>query len=127
MGIARLKNLLFLLTVMVLLSGCHSSLLDACDDRVVREVRSGDGKFVATLYVRNCGATTDYSSIVNLRPGGTRFNGYADDYIIFVAKGERDIGIQWLNTNEVRVWCRGCESNDIFKKQPTWKDVKIAY
>jgi len=127
MRFGRRNKFGFLLVLIPLLSGCKHSLLDTCDDRVVREVRSGDGKFLATLYVRNCGATTDYISIVNLRPGGTRFNGDADGDIVFVAKGERDIGIQWLNTNEVRIWCRGCESNDIYKRQPTWKDVKIAY
>ncbi len=111
----------------ILLQGCTIPFLDRCDDQITREAASDDDKFIATLYVRNCGATTDYSSIVSLREKTSEFDGDADANIIFVAKGRQTIGFNWVSPNEIRVQCNTCVSGDIFKHEHSWKTVQISY
>lgn len=38
-----------------------------CGEELIETVASPDGKYVAAILIRNCGATTDYVSHLNLR------------------------------------------------------------
>ncbi|MEK6280524.1 MAG: hypothetical protein AABN95_09255 [Acidobacteriota bacterium] len=59
----------FLLFAVIVLaaSGCAFLLRSSCENTVRSEIKSPDGKYVVTLFERNCGATTDFSTIVSLR------------------------------------------------------------
>jgi len=45
---------------------------DSCSNTIKAEGVSPDGKYVATAFIRDCGATTDFSPHVHLRPVGER-------------------------------------------------------
>lgn len=109
------------------LDGCTLPFSDRCDDQIQTHADSPKGKYEATVFVRNCGATTDYSSIINLRETSSRFNADADDNTIFVVKGRPRIGIEWITTDHVRVSCSACSQENIFKQVQSWKDVKVSY
>jgi hypothetical protein len=46
---------------------CRSVLSGPCEDDVLSETPSADGKRVARVYVRNCGATTGYVTRVSIQ------------------------------------------------------------
>ena len=121
------KHFSYLVLSVILLQGCNIPFSDGCDDRIATEAASSDGKYVATLYIRNCGATTDYSSIVSIRERTSKFDGDADQNIVFVVKGRPDIAVKWASPSEISVQCRGCGSGDIFKHEASWNGVRISY
>jgi hypothetical protein len=119
------KRLLLLpLALAFTLGGCGTLLRSACDNSVKSEKRSPDGKYVVTLFERNCGATTDFSTIVNLRESSEKLNG--DDLGILVVKGQHEIDLTWDGNTGLRLQCSDCRSDDIFKQERKWKDVQIS-
>jgi hypothetical protein len=100
-------------------------LASDCEDTIKTEVKSPDGKYVATLYERDCGATTDFSTIVNLRDSSASFNG--DDLGIVIVKGQHKLDLIWDGNTKLRLQCHNCRSDDIFKQERTWKDIEISF
>jgi len=49
------------------------SMFGPCSDTILSEAASPDGSWVATLFERDCGATTYYSTQLSLRPATKRF------------------------------------------------------
>ena len=50
-----------------------------CGEETVLERTSPDGRYVAVLMTRNCGATTSYVAHINLRPATSKFRqGFLD-------------------------------------------------
>lgn len=96
-----------------------------CEDAIKVEMKSPDGKYIATLYERDCGATTDFSTIVNLRAGSAKFNG--EDERVFVIEGRPQVELVWKGNANLQLDCRGCRAEDIFKQERAWKDVTISY
>jgi hypothetical protein len=100
-------------------------LASDCEDTVKTELKSPDGKYVATLYERDCGATTDFSTIVNLRDSSASFKG--DDLGIVIVKGQHKLDLVWDSDRKLRFQCHDCRIEDIFKQEKTWKDVDISF
>lgn len=75
-------------------------LASDCEDTTETEVKSPDGKYVATLYERDCGATTDFSTIVKLRESSASFKG--DDLGTFVVNGQPKIHLTWDSNTRLR-------------------------
>ena len=57
-----------------------------CGEEIGVEKTSPDGRYVATLMTRNCGATTPYVSHINLRPATSNFR--ADSFDGVINEGE---------------------------------------
>ena len=112
-----------LVTCILALSSLQCSLPSsvACDDKV----ESSNQKYVARLFVRNCGATTDYSTIVKINPAATTSTDYGDQ--VFVARGDFDVQMIWQNDSAIRLSCQRCKTDDIFKQDKSWRDVAISY
>lgn len=107
------------LTALLILDAC------LCADDVVTRVASPDGRLVATYYVRNCGATTDYVSTVNLRSTKAKFR--ADEGVVFTAKGEHRIGIEWTAARHLRLRCDSCKRDLIYRQVVRFGDVDIDF
>ena len=105
--------------VFVLSTACR------CEDTSKTEIKSPNGKYVVTLYERDCGATTDFSTIVSLRASTDKFKGKGDN--IFVVKGQPKISLVWQGNTSLLLGCAECAARDIFKKESTWMDVNIHY
>jgi hypothetical protein len=79
----------------------------------------------ATVFERDCGATTDYSTIVSL---GTPTDGIRDDrFIIFIAKGRKDVSVKWAGPKSLYVECDGCSRDAIFKQVITVGGIDVHY
>ncbi len=90
------------------LNGC------ICSDKVVHRVTSPDGLLIATYYVRNCGATEDFVSTVNLQSARSRFN--RSDGVLFVATGEHRIALEWSADRHLHVVCDTCKHDLIYRQ-----------
>jgi hypothetical protein len=96
-----------------------------CSDDIKLEQSGPDGSLKATWFVRNCGATTDFSTIVSVHRSD---NSYKDDgSIVFVAKGRGRLRVRWDDARHLRIECAGCQRNDVFKEITVLGDVNISY
>lgn len=96
-----------------------------CKSNPRTEKRSPDSKYTATIYERDCGATTDFSTVVNLRESSVKFKG--DDLGVVIVKGQHRIDLVWEGNSTLRLQCHDCRSDEIFKQEGTWKDVEIFF
>lgn len=111
-----------LITLALMLTGCSSFL---CGNDILQEVVSPDGKFVATVFERNCGATTPYLRIVNLRLANTPFDAEASDDWIFKINGQPKVQISWSDIDNLSISYTG--SGETPTLIYSWKQVKVNY
>lgn len=86
---------------------------------------SPDGILKATLFVRDCGATTSFTSIVNVQRLDEKFK--ADDGRIFVAEGQHNIVLEWRGPRTLNVKCGSCFRKYIFLENVALGDIDISY
>jgi hypothetical protein len=120
----RFTPLLLFFPLAFAISGCGFLLRSNCENAIRSEIQSPDGKFVATLFERNCGATTDFSTIVNLRESSRKFDG--DNLGIVITRGQHKFDLVWDGNTHLRLRCHDCRAEDIFKEERTWKDIHIS-
>jgi len=73
------------------------------------EHKSPDGKYVATAFVKDAGATTSWSPQVDLRRVGESMDRYGN---VFVGYGSPNIETEWLTLSQLVVCCDWtCEVN----------------
>lgn len=99
------------------------NLFGECGDTIKAEVSSPDGRYVAAVFERNCGATTDYSTLVTLRETSQPFAPKKQGWVLALS-GQVDVTLAWSSDRVIRV---GAEGGEVFRKEPTWRDVRISY
>lgn len=118
-----LRTLVFTGAVYVVLAGCSEP---QCENVILREITSPDGQRVATLFARNCDATTPYVQAVMVREKGSNFSGVDPASYVFTMRGQHKVSIQWLANDHLLV-NRPQNSDDIFNEMKVWKGSKISY
>ena len=86
-----------LIFAVFLLTGCA----DPCSNTTKAEATSPDGKYVATAFIRDCGATTDFSPQVYLRPVG---ESVAQTGNVFIGDHSDKISIAWLSATQLVIY-----------------------
>jgi len=104
--------------------------LPLCEEEVVSEQTSPDGKYVAVLMTRNCGATTGFVDHVNLKLVGSKLTqnfltGTIKTDEVFAAekKMAAGVGFRWVGP-------RILEIDDVpqdGRRQQSWRDVMIQF
>jgi len=79
-----------------------SNGLVSCGDTMLGDARSPGGEFVATAFMRNCGATTDFATIVSLRRGSAPFRPDTDSTAV-VIDGACEVAVAWADSTELTV------------------------
>ncbi|MBS1799784.1 MAG: hypothetical protein JSS95_08170 [Acidobacteria bacterium] len=120
---AARKNIGLLLLSFVILTPLVAC--NTCSDALTSELTSDDGQLTARVFERNCGATTDYSSIVNLQKASDKSN--ANDGVLFVARGQHAISVKWTKTRQLLISCLSCSRKDIFSQAAVVGDIDINY
>ena len=92
--VPRLAILVVVILVSVWCSGCGSG----CSNDVLNEAVSPDGKYIATAFIRSCGATTDFSPQVSLRPVGQKLAGVGN---VFVGNHSDKIHVVWQSSTQL--------------------------
>ena len=86
-----------LIFTLLFLAGCA----DPCSNTKKAETTSPDGKYVATAFIRDCGATTSFSPQVHLRPVG---ESVAQTGNVFVGDHSDKIDIAWLSATQLVIY-----------------------
>ncbi len=97
----------------------------ACSDEVRTKLLAPDSAMAATAYVRNCGATTDYSSIVSVHRESDSFRDEAQR--VLVVQGRHEFQLNWRDARTLVVRCVDCEREDIFREVDMLNGVAIVY
>src|SRR4051812_41299549 len=100
----------------LLIVGCSK---DQCGNEVKMEVISPDGKHIATLFERNCGATTRFDQVVTIRNNGSDFSGGDPENFIFTMVDRPRIKIEWNGATNLLISRPNIEK-DIFKQLMFW-------
>ena len=115
---------------LVLLSAAWLSLLalsacGVCSDQVLSESSPDGGGVTATVFVRNCGATTDFSTIVSLH--GSKDGFRSDRDVVFVVKGRPEVKATWDGPRTLAITCPGCLRANIYRQVTAVADMDIIY
>jgi hypothetical protein len=111
------------LAVLGYLYWMNTATMFACGNALKKEAPSKDSVYVAAFFEQNCGATTDYTSIVSLRRREDRFNGDKDEAIL-VIRGQCPVEMVW---NERVLSVSRANSCDVAKRVASWRDVTISF
>jgi hypothetical protein len=114
------KQLFALLFLSTLLLSCNP-----CGDTPKGKAVSRDDRLVANFFERNCGATTDFSSMVNVQSTSDKFDG--NQGLLFVAKGQYDVSVAWTGLRTLQIKCAGCSRNNIFREVTALGDIDVVY
>ncbi|HKW19464.1 MAG TPA: hypothetical protein VJO35_18285 [Terriglobales bacterium] len=98
---------------------------NTCSDTVKSKVKSTDGQLVANAFERDCGATTDFSSMVNVQNASDKF--HPDEGILFIAKGRYDISVMWSAPRILVVTCLNCSRKNIYREVTALGDIDVKY
>lgn len=101
------------------------SWIACCSDQIRSESLSPDGTLKATWFVRDCGATTDFSTIISLhRP----HDSYRDsDGFVFVTEGRGPLRVVWDGPRRLTIECTSCQRKLIFRMVTVVGGVDISY
>jgi hypothetical protein len=95
---------------------------DPCGNDIKQELASPDGRYTATAFIRNCGATTDFSPQVYLRRKGSRM---AKTGNVFRGYHTNGIEIRWLSASQLEISTPStCE---VITKQEEFEGIKISF
>jgi hypothetical protein len=112
------------LIIIVRFAVVYIALTPVCGNTVVKEMVSPDGKYVAVVFDRDCGATTSFERIVMLRQRSDKLNPNDYQEWIFTAPRQPQVEISWANST--RLVIRSNSSGESNKPADHWRDVQIA-
>ena len=124
MNVWDIKSMRFPLSILIstLLIACNCGI---CSNDVLREVTSPDGKYIVSIFERNCGATTPFVRVVSIRSAGNRFNPDAYDDWVFTIHSQSDINANWVDNSNLKIYYSG--KGDKPTKREHWKEITISY
>ena len=97
---------------------------DLCGNELLHSVRSPNGKFTAVVFVRDCGATTVFSTQVSIVSADRALLGEAGN--TFVGDGRLSISVKWDIDGALYISGVG-EGSRIVKQEPLVSGVRVSY
>ena len=119
-GINMRFHIVLCLTLFV--SGCGDEL---CSNTITNEYPSADGKYIATTFVRDCGATTPYITVVSMRYSDSSLEMNDHEDWLFTAHDKATVDVKWESNNTLLVQFTSSDSKAT--QRTTWKDLSIQY
>lgn len=86
--------------LILLLTGCSNVL---CSNDIINETKSSDGKYIATVFDRNCGATTANLRIVTLRLAKDSLDSNEYKDWVFKVKGQPKVDVIWITDDKLSI------------------------
>ncbi len=120
------------LAMSVALSACGDHVRDmdamsSCSESNEEQVASPGGKYVATVFRRNCGATTGFVTHVNLRlgsePDRVEESGTVLQGQVLVANGTPSIQVRWIDGTSLSL--QVSDRSKVVSTQESWKTIRI--
>jgi len=85
---------------------------------------SPDGQSIASIFRRDCGATTGLVTGVSMRSGGWHLVPRRSDEVI-VIDGEERVDTKWQSDQELEIIIPSAAS--VFSRKHSWNDIKIVF
>jgi hypothetical protein len=99
-----------------------------CIESVESKFPSPGNKIIAVVYTRNCGATTDFVTHVNLHTAGDAIipdpDGVIHEGEVFLEVGQKNIGVQWTSEHDLALTAPG-KSDLTTPDSLSWGDVSV--
>ena len=105
------------------LGSCDASL---CSNELINEVASPNGKYIASVFERNCGATTPYVRVVSLHSSDAKLAPEDSDDWVFTIHGQSDVKVSWIADDKLKVSYSGTGEQPT-RREKKWKGIVIAY
>ena len=102
-------------------TGCFSLL---CAEELITEIKSPDQRRIATEVIRNCGATTDYGTVVEVRWVSSQ---RADSDVVFFVNGRAKVQLNWLGNETLSVGCPECTEEQVSRRVSKLGKVNIEF
>lgn len=96
-----------------------------CSDEVLQQQSSPDSTLIATSLVQECGATTNFSSIVSLHGRASRFDD--DAALVFVIEGRHSPVLNWPGDRSLQIRCEDCDQRNIFRQVSILGGVRVQF
>lgn len=109
------------LIALLVVSFLSDGIFGKCNNDPIAVRKSPDGRHVASIFIRNCGTTTDYSTVVGLRDTLSDRR-YSD---VLVLKGKRQVDARWMNKDTISVTLNS--AHHVVMKKGNFKNIKIEY
>jgi len=110
------------------LGGCNSMNHTRCDDKIVAQEKSPDGKYVAVLYHRSCANNTGLYTWASLQDISGIPSSQNEAVPILTIRGFHEIGANWIGPNTLEIRSEGLnDQKAILSQENNWKDIRIFY
>lgn len=101
----------------------HLALSPTCDLTRLESRPSPNGRFVSSVFRKDCGATTDYVTGVVFRPAGEAFVDENRD-VVLILNGIVPISQTWVADDEIHL--RLPSTASVFRQIDKWNEIKIV-
>lgn len=92
---------------------------------MLSEHESPNGKYVASVFERNCGATTPYVQVVAMRTSENTFDPEMYDDWVFTIHGRTELKVSWVEDGKLSIDYSG--TGDQPTQREKWRDVVVSY
>jgi len=114
-----MKQLPFVVIVFFL-AGC-----DLCDNSLRKESSSPSGEAIASVFLRNCGATTPFITVVTMRNVKSKLNMNKHENWVFTAHDESDIELSWETEEKLLIKYSTYDTKPTKRSQ--WRSVAVIF
>jgi hypothetical protein len=125
MGVGEIMRKIILVLV-TLMAACD---MEMCGEDKLREASSPNNKYVATVFVRSCGATEGFLYHVNIlrSPAASSSRGTNEEGEV-LSTSEGRLNVSWRDEKTLIIDCEGCPANkNSEKKLNKWLEINIEY
>lgn len=113
-------------TLWLTLANQEPIIVGECGDQVTQTAVFPEAAFTAVVYVRNCGASTDWATRVDL-VSAIKEAGRDDSNTIVIVKGSQPVTIEWENDKKIIISLPRMDLECIYKQQTQSGGILIEY
>jgi len=99
-------------------------------DEVMAERSSADGRHISTLIERDCGATTDFATLLTLRDVDETVRSSEADVVLAIS-GRVPITFEWESDEVLSVKLEGAFADvngaQVTSRLEVWREIRIVY
>ena len=110
------------------MGGCDFMNHTHCDDTILNQEKSPDGKFVAILYHRSCANHTGLYTYVNVQEVSGPILSRSETKPVLTMRGFHEIRGVWVGPNHLEIRSEGLQDQkSILSQESNWKTISISY
>ena len=110
------------------LCACDFMSHTRCDDKILSQEKSPDGKYMAILYHRSCANQTGLYTCVSLQETAGSSLSTGETQPVLTIRGFYEISGVWIGPNHLEIRSEGLQNQKaVLSQESSWKTVSISY